>query len=190
MSFRITNTKLLEECLQRIELLQMHIAAVESASSQLSRLKPYQNFKVDDGNLRSSLIVEELDEWRKLFMWTLTVDDATRERIKAAAYERFLNGRNSVAEWLNPDGRYAGGWLSSDEDEFRAMAKKAFQPKTWSFLDSNAKLEAIANHLRNELNVMIRDVDASFNEGRKRGIDIALEGINAILRDSEDVEVG
>lgn len=124
----LSTKKMLEESMARIELLQLHISAVDSAASHLSRIK-YHDFKVDKGNLRSALIEEELDEWRKLFMWGLVVDDELRERVKAAAYQRFLDQRNSVAQWLNPDGVVAGSWLQSEEDEFRKMVNKAFKPK-------------------------------------------------------------
>lgn len=126
---KITNKKLIEECLERIDLLQLHIAAVDSAKTHLSRLKSWQGFKVDSGNLRSELIDAELDEWRKLFMWCLTIEDDVRDRIKAAAYQRFLDQRNSVSQWLNPDGVVASSYLKADEDEFREMASKVFSPK-------------------------------------------------------------
>jgi hypothetical protein len=114
---KISNKKFVEEFLERIELLQLHIAAVDSAKSHLLRLKQWQWFKVDSGNLRSELIDSELDEWRKLFMWCLTIEDETRDRIKAAAYQRFLDQRNNVSQWLNPDGVVASRWLKADEDE-------------------------------------------------------------------------
>ena len=123
---KISNKRMIEECLERIELLQLHIANVDSAKAHLSRLKQWQGFKVDSGNLRSELIDTELDEWRKLFMWCLTIEDETRDRIKAAAYQRFLDQRNNVSQWLNPDGVVASRWLKVDEDEFRAMASKLF----------------------------------------------------------------
>jgi hypothetical protein len=123
---KISNKKLIEESLERIELLQLHIAAVDSAKAHLSRLKQWQGFKVDSGNLRSELIDAELDEWRKLFMWCLTIEDETRDRIKAAAYQRFLDQRNNVSQWLNPDGIVASRWLKADEDEFRVMVSKLF----------------------------------------------------------------
>jgi nicotinic acid phosphoribosyltransferase len=123
---KISNKKLVEECLERIELLQLHIAAVDSAKAHLSRLKQWQGVRVDSGNLRSELIDSELDEWRKLFMWCLTIEDETRDRIKAAAYQRFLDQRNNVSQWLNPDGVVAGSWLKADEDEFRIMVSKLF----------------------------------------------------------------
>lgn len=126
---KITNKKLIEECLERIDLLQLHIAAVDSAKLHLSRIKQWQCFKVDSGNLRSELIDSELDEWRKLFMWCLTIEDDVRDRIKAAAYQRFLDQRTDVSQWLNPDCVVASSYLKSDEDDFRAMVSKVFSPK-------------------------------------------------------------
>lgn len=61
-------------------------------------------------------------------MWGLTLDDAERNRIKAAAHHRFLRDGISVGTWLN-DGVEPSKWLTSDAEEFRDMARKAFGPK-------------------------------------------------------------
>ena len=84
--------------------------------------------EIDHGDIINKLYEEEMVEWRKLAMWGLTLDDADRDRIKAAVHQRFLRDGMSVHDWMS-DGVAAGSWLSSDEAEFRAMAKKAFAPK-------------------------------------------------------------
>jgi hypothetical protein len=70
----------------------------------------------------------ELDEWRSLLLWGMVADQELQDRVKAAAHERFLADRMDVAKWFtgkeNPS-RY----LTADDEEFRAMAKKAFAPK-------------------------------------------------------------
>jgi hypothetical protein len=61
-------------------------------------------------------------------MFGMTLKDEDRDRIKAAAYERFLSDKMSVKHYL-PGGDSAGHWLVADEEEFRAMVKVAFAPK-------------------------------------------------------------
>lgn len=84
--------------------------------------------KHNTGNTYELLIEKELDEWRGLMMWGLVVDGAIRDRIKAAAHDRFLSERVSVNKWWN-DGQEASHWYTSTEEEFREMARKAFAPK-------------------------------------------------------------
>jgi hypothetical protein len=67
-------------------------------------------------------------------MWGLTLTQEEQDRIKAAAHERFLSKRMSVAHWLN-DGVTPGQWVEADEVEFRKMAAKAFSPS--NFLENN-----------------------------------------------------
>lgn len=55
------------------------------------------------------------------------------EAIKMLADQRFLDQRNSVSQWLNPDGVVASRYLKADEDEFRVMVSKVFS--------TNANLE-------------------------------------------------
>ncbi len=126
---RLTNKTIIEESLQRIDVLQQHIISVDAATSHLYKLKMNNNFVLNHGNLRSTLIEEELDEWRKLFMWALTIDQPTRDRIKAAAYERYLATRNAIANWINPNGHTASTWTSSDAEEFNIMSKNLFSPE-------------------------------------------------------------
>ena len=109
--------------MERINVLQEHIMAVENAARYISSAT-YRE-RVINSNLRELLIEEELEEWRNLCMWGLTVDDKTRDRIKVAARQRFLRDDISVAHWLN-NGVMPGHWLVADEDEFKEMAKKAF----------------------------------------------------------------
>lgn len=85
--------------------------------------------EIDCGNLHRELLDSELHEWRNLFMWALTLGDEARDRIKAAAHERFLRDGMHVAHWLTPEGTTPGKWLSTDEEEFREMARAAFAPK-------------------------------------------------------------
>lgn len=120
---KITNRKIVEEALVRIEELHQHIQNVENAQWYLRHRKPH--VAIDSGRLRSDLIAEELDEWRNVFMWALTLTTDEQERIKAAAHSRFLRDGTCVAHWLN-NGIAPSGWLTADEDRFREMARKAF----------------------------------------------------------------
>lgn len=123
---KLSNKKLVQEILERIELIQQHIKNLEQAAWFVSARR--RSEAVDYGNLRSQLIDTELDEWRNLFMWGLTLTQEEQERIKAVAFQRFLRDGMGVAHWLN-DGVQPGCWLDADEKEFRKMAKEAFYPK-------------------------------------------------------------
>jgi len=122
---KISDKQMLTESMERIDLLQRHIEAVESATSYLSRLR--QTVPVGVDSLRQALIEEELKEWRNLFLWGLVVDQDTRDRVKAAAHDRFLRDEIDVGHWLNR-GNSPGSWLVADEEKFRAMARKKFAP--------------------------------------------------------------
>jgi len=120
---KITARTCVEEALVRIEEIQQHIKNVESAHWYLGKRHP-DGFGIATGKVRSLLIEEELEEWRNVFMWAITLSNEEQERIKAAAYDRFL-ARTSVAHWLN-NGIMPSSWLASDEEEFREMARKSF----------------------------------------------------------------
>jgi hypothetical protein len=122
---KITNKQIVEESMVRIEQLQLHIAAIDAAVRCLSERR--KNFQIDFGNLRDALYYEEMNEWREMFMWGLTLSDDDRDRIKMAAHQRFLRDGMYAAKWFN-NGRTPGSWLSADEAEFRAMVKSVFSP--------------------------------------------------------------
>lgn len=123
---KFTNKQMVEESLVRISHIQEHIKSVDAAVSFLRNRKRHDEFNT--GETRGRLFEAELDEWRNLFMWAITLDGEEKERIKAAAYERFLKDGIHVAHWFN-NGVSPGSWLSSDETQFRDMARKAFAPK-------------------------------------------------------------
>ena len=117
------------EALERIEVLRKHMSACESAAYHLrNRDGYYRETPTGWEELRRGLMQAELDEWRGVMMFGLTLDSKKRDRIKAAAHERFLKEGTTVAHWWN-DGTPPGQWLVADEDKFREMARKAFAPK-------------------------------------------------------------
>ena len=126
---KVANKQVVEECLVRIQLLQEHVNAVDAAAYFVSHLEPHYATPVDFGNLREKLISLELEEWRKLFMWALTLTAEEQDRIKAAAHDRFLNNKAYVAHWFTGGGYTTGKWLVADEEEFREMAREVFAPK-------------------------------------------------------------
>lgn len=123
---KLTNKDIVIGCLERIDILQEHIRRVSAALSYMRMLDRRADVDADD--IIHKLTRLENDEYRKLAMWGLTLDDADRDRIKAAVHHRFLRDGMSVADWIN-GGVTPGSWLTSDEAEFRAMAKKAFSPR-------------------------------------------------------------
>ena len=124
---KLTQKEIAKECLERIEELQEFQRSVDAAASLLRHRKSYRE-NIDYGNLRDFLFQDELDEWRNLFMWALTLEDAERDRIKLAAHERFLAKNMDVSKWFN-GGVEAGSYMSATAEEFRKMAKEAFAPK-------------------------------------------------------------
>lgn len=125
---KFTPRKIAEEQLVKIEMLQQMIQEFSHMTSFLHNLRIFEG-KVDAGNIHHLLIQRELSEWRNLFMFALTLSDEERDRIKAAAYERFLRDDMNVSSWMSPSGISPSFWLASDEEEFRAMARKAFGPR-------------------------------------------------------------
>ena len=125
---KLTNRDMVEQSLARIERWQAHYNAVNAALYAVREDMGQRAGEVNADNLARTLVDRELHEWRGLFMWALTLDDAEWDRIKAAAHERFLRDGMHVANWFH-NGVSPGRWLAEDEEAFRAMAKKAFGPK-------------------------------------------------------------
>ncbi len=126
---KLKNTDMVEQAMTRIELIQQHMQNLDEAARYVSERKSYADrAREDAGALRDALIRLELHEWRNVAMWGLTLDDAERDRIKAAVHQRFLRDGMSVTHWMN-GGVTPSQWFSADEEEFREMARKAFSPK-------------------------------------------------------------
>ena len=113
--------KLLEE----VEVIRNHYNAVLRAMDY-TRTGVFIN-KTFNGDLLDALSSMELDIWRRAFMFGLTLKDEDRDRIKAAAYQRFLSG--GLKEYLPGGINSATGWMQADEDEFHEMVRVAFTPK-------------------------------------------------------------
>lgn len=121
---KLTNKDIVLQCMENITVLQGHIRSIEAAAAYLFNRR---KASVDYGNLRDFLVDSELEEWRKLSMFGLTLNDADRDRVKAAVHDRFLRDGVHVADWFN-GGAQVSAWFSEDEDAFREMARKAFAP--------------------------------------------------------------
>lgn len=124
--------KIVEEIFIRIEKIQLHIESVLAAVNYLGRDVP------DRGDIVEKLYARQNKEWQDLFMFGMVVDEKTRERIRAAAYEHFLNDHMHIASYF---GTTSGGWLLADEEEFRRMCKELFAPKEAKELNSDALRE-------------------------------------------------
>ena len=117
------NKEIVTKLLEKIELVQEMIRSIDAITCMLSG-SDFRHRKPDRGNLRELLVEEELECWRNIFMWAMTLGEKERDRIKAAAHERFLGKQMSVGYWLGN----ASSWTKASEDEFREMARKAFAP--------------------------------------------------------------
>lgn len=67
----------------------------------------------------------ELEHWHSLFMFGLVVPDEIKDRIKAAAYERFLNEKASIMEFAYC-GEIPSSWFTKDEEEFRKLLRERY----------------------------------------------------------------
>lgn len=117
--------RMIRQCMEQIERLQMHIKAHEAACRVI--WERHRDAKLSN-DVHRALVAMELDAWRDLSMWALTLDDAERDRIKAAAYARFLGDGKDMGRWLSEDGTPVSSWSCADEEHFRAMARELFQP--------------------------------------------------------------
>jgi len=124
---RLTNKDIVLKCLGSIKHLQEVIKSLEEAHSMARKIVGHSG-KVDYGDVREIIIRHEVDEWRRLCMFGLTLTPAEQDDIKALAHERFIS-RGSVGHWLSPDGIDPGSLLTKSEEEFRAMARAAFAPR-------------------------------------------------------------
>jgi len=118
--------QILEEAMERIMYCRELQENYMTCLTYLRRKD--RDFSVAGDSIYTALMQSELEEWRNLLIWGITCDHNTVDRIKAAVHERFLAERMHVASWFH-NGETPSGWLTSDEKEFREMAKKAFAPK-------------------------------------------------------------
>lgn len=126
---KLTNKDVVSDCLAQIDAIQAHIRNVEAALYQARRLGKDRDGKLSAQPLFDALHAAELDAWRKVAMWGLTLDDADRDRIKAACADRFFQNGASLGSWLSRDGTEPSSYLKADEDEFRSMVARVFAPK-------------------------------------------------------------
>ena len=120
-----TNKKYLEECLTRIQYLQELQQNVMVATNYLHSAC---HDNLNTGNILDKLYDAELKEFRTLFIFALTVDDETKDRIKLIAHERFLKAKCDISYLFN-DGMVNQAYSCQTEEEFREMARIAFAPK-------------------------------------------------------------
>lgn len=130
------NERMADETLVRIETIQQHIQAVENAQSivQGASYGHAPNYAKD---LLDALYKKELDEWRNLFLWAITLPRKRRERIKAMAYERFLSERFSVCHWLN-NGVTPSSWSAMEEEAFRAKVREIYLRESKDDIDAGS----------------------------------------------------
>lgn len=140
---QMTKKKVVEEIMENIEIIQEHIRNVRTAKRFINN----RNFGRTEGTqcpMTDRLLELELQEWQKLAMWGLTLNGKGRDRVKAAAHQRFLSDKMYVANYLDR-GEHPSRWLTVDEKDFREMAKKAFAPKNDEGDDNNDTLEVARN---------------------------------------------
>lgn len=116
------NKELVLKLMKEIEITSNHYGAVLKAMDH-ARIGSYRQTTFSD-DLLNALRQKELELWRQVFMFGLTLPAADQERIKAAAYEEFLAPDVSVREYITSGHQ----WLVSEDEEFREMARKLFSP--------------------------------------------------------------
>lgn len=121
----LKNKDLVLQTLERIECIHQML-------DQLQNIVHFCSNRYESSNtgseLHTKLIEKELNEWRNLMMWCLTLTGDEQDRVKSAVYDRFLNDGMCVSHWLSSDGKTPSRWLLADEEEFRTMAKELFAP--------------------------------------------------------------
>lgn len=123
-----TNMDMVRQIWEQIDLLQYHYNAVQSAMFHIQTMHGPDCQKTFSSDLLDALNRKELDAWRTLFMFALTLPQKERDRVKAAAYEKFLNKHTSVASYMN-NFHGASSWACEEEEEFRANVEKLFAPE-------------------------------------------------------------
>jgi len=119
----MNKTEIIEDIMTRIMYIREMQEGYLACTSALQRRN--RDYDKGDGKVFQDLMEWELEEWRNLAMWGLTLDEKTQTKIKAAVHDRFLSDKMDVAKWFH-NGESPSSWRVSDEDEFRAMARKAF----------------------------------------------------------------
>lgn len=122
-----TNKEVVLDVLASIEITEKWISEFDA----MVRYAREQNkfAEISSGNLREILYGIEIDQWRKLLMWGITLDDKDRDRIKGMVHNRFLSHNMGVIDWLN-NGIQPSRWFSAEEDEFRSLVEKTFYPSS------------------------------------------------------------
>lgn len=113
--------QIVEHTFAKIISLQNHIDNVHAAQRAVGR-----DHNLNCGNLIQTLYAEQVREWKNLFMFGMVMDDETKDRIKAAAYQHFLSDRIHVADYYS-NASYE--WMEAGEDEFRRMCRELFAPE-------------------------------------------------------------
>ena len=124
---KFTSKKMVEQALENIRTLAEHQKAVQAALYRVRDMSPrHASSEINEGNLYQTLIRLELDQWRDLFMFGMTLDDEEKERIQAAGVARFLSDGMYVGHYItNRHGDPTSYW-TADEKEFREMVKNTF----------------------------------------------------------------
>lgn len=114
--------------MERIDMVHEAVQAVSAAQRIVAQSNYRWRDKAHPGHdLYTALHEVELDCWRNLFMFALTLPDGERDRIKAAAKGRFLGLRHNVTAHLGEDWS-PSKWSAASEDEFRERVREMFAP--------------------------------------------------------------
>jgi hypothetical protein len=115
----------IEKIMEQIEIVNLHIRALEDVGSFIYKHNRHEE-KIEANDYYDILVKIEVNKWRDLFMFGLVIDDETRDRIKAAAYDRFL--KNKVVTRFIAETELSS-YLEADETKFLEMARELFAPK-------------------------------------------------------------
>lgn len=136
-SREFTPEAMVAKALENVMFWQEHQTSVRAAIQAVN--ETLYHAIADCGSLLDSLYERELLEWRNLMLFALVVSDEQRERVKAAAYQRFLAGHVAVNQWLSDSPTEpCSHWLSSDDAAFREMCRRVFAPSDKTGGDSVA----------------------------------------------------
>lgn len=120
------------QALERIAVIRKYLSFFDGALQYVNNHITSYNEVIGEKDLRNRLVQLELEEWRNIAMWGLTLSEEDQDRIRAILYERFFAEKNGVkadvSRWWS-DSFPPGSFLTATVEEFREMVRKVFFPR-------------------------------------------------------------
>lgn len=99
-----------------VELQESRVRAFEYAVREVAGRFPGLSGALSE--VRAAIYQNLLDAYRRVFMWGL-LEPKARLRAKELAFSKFLKEDAAIMEYLDPEHKSPGGWMSEEEERFR-----------------------------------------------------------------------